>query len=200
MKPLEIKGARTRLGLSQKYMAEQLKHGKLPYVTYDSSAPAATPEPPAASTNPQPETSTSSEVVYIVKAGDTLSGIAKKYGTTYQVLASYNGIANPNVIRVGQKIRIPGIGQTSTSTPTTPQTTTPEKVKVEAAMFFDKAQARTYTVTANTGLNLRAGAGDKKAVITTLKNGTNYNKVGQTIWLYVAVNGATGYVCKDYLK
>lgn len=48
-----------------------------------------------------------SEQVYTVTSGDTLSGIARKYGTTYQKLASYNGIANPNLIYVGQKIKIP---------------------------------------------------------------------------------------------
>lgn len=45
--------------------------------------------------------------VYTVKAGDTLSGIAAKYGTTYQAIAAYNGIKNPNLIFVGQKIKIP---------------------------------------------------------------------------------------------
>lgn len=45
--------------------------------------------------------------VYTVVKGDTLSGIAAKYGTTYQVLAAYNGISNPNIINVGQKIKIP---------------------------------------------------------------------------------------------
>lgn len=50
------------------------------------------------------------EQTYTVKKGDTLSKIASKYGTTYQKLASYNGIANPNVINVGQIIRIPGSG------------------------------------------------------------------------------------------
>lgn len=43
---------------------------------------------------------------YTVKSGDTLSAIAKKYGTTYQQLAKLNGIANPNLIYVGQKIRV----------------------------------------------------------------------------------------------
>lgn len=57
------------------------------------------------------------DTVYTVKAGDTLSGIAAKYGTTYQALASYNGISNPNKISVGQKIKIPGAGSSgSTST------------------------------------------------------------------------------------
>lgn len=61
--------------------------------------------------------STGNETVYTVVSGDTLSGIAAKYGTTYQILASYNGISNPNVIHVGQKIKIPG-----TSKPSTPST------------------------------------------------------------------------------
>ena len=50
---------------------------------------------------------TPSEQVYTVVWGDTLSQIAARYGTTYQQLASYNGIANPNLIYVGQKIKIP---------------------------------------------------------------------------------------------
>lgn len=59
--------------------------------------------------------STGSDMVYTVKAGDTLSAIAAKYGTTYQKLASYNGISNPNIIHVGQKIKIPN-GQASSTT------------------------------------------------------------------------------------
>ena len=47
-----------------------------------------------------------SAAYYTVKAGDTLSGIAAKYGTTYQNLAKINGIANPNLIHVGQKIKV----------------------------------------------------------------------------------------------
>lgn len=48
----------------------------------------------------------SKTVTYTVKKGDTLSSIAKKYGTTYQKIAKDNGIKNPNVIRVGQKLKI----------------------------------------------------------------------------------------------
>lgn len=58
----------------------------------------------------KPDTESPDEVVHTVEVGDTLSGIAEKYGTTYQKLASYNGIANPNIIHVGQKIKIPGKG------------------------------------------------------------------------------------------
>ena len=51
--------------------------------------------------------------VYIVKPGDTLSGIALLYGTTYQELAKYNNISDPNLIYPGEEIRIPSSNQTS---------------------------------------------------------------------------------------
>ena len=47
-----------------------------------------------------------SAVYYIVKSGDTLSGIAQKYGTTHTKLAQMNGISDPNKIYVDQKIRV----------------------------------------------------------------------------------------------
>lgn len=51
--------------------------------------------------------SASGETTYTVVKGDTLAAIAIKYGTTYKKLAEYNGIADPNKITVGQKIKIP---------------------------------------------------------------------------------------------
>lgn len=48
----------------------------------------------------------SQETIYIVKKGDTLSGIAQKYKTTYQKIASDNNIKNPNLIFPGQKLVI----------------------------------------------------------------------------------------------
>ena len=44
---------------------------------------------------------------YKVKAGDTLSKIAQKYGTTVTKLASINQIANVNKIQVGQVLTLP---------------------------------------------------------------------------------------------
>ena len=45
-------------------------------------------------------------VYYVVKRGDTLSAIASKFGTTYTYLARLNGIADPNKIYIGQKIKV----------------------------------------------------------------------------------------------
>lgn len=41
-----------------------------------------------------------------VVAGDNLTKIAKKFGTTVNALVNLNGIKNPNLIRVGQKLRV----------------------------------------------------------------------------------------------
>jgi LysM repeat protein len=40
----------------------------------------------------------------VVRPGDTLTGISAELGTSVRDLASANGIPNPNVIMVGQKI------------------------------------------------------------------------------------------------
>lgn len=65
------------------------------------------PQPQQTQTYVEPQVQ-SSGTTYIVQSGDTLSGIASMYGTTYQHLAEINGIANPNLIHVGQEIRIDG--------------------------------------------------------------------------------------------
>lgn len=49
---------------------------------------------------------TISTITYTVKRGDTLSTIAKKYGTTVKAIAAENGIKNKNLIYVGQKLKI----------------------------------------------------------------------------------------------
>lgn len=45
-------------------------------------------------------------VYYTVRAGDNLSAIASRYGTSYQSIASLNGLANPNLIFAGQTLKI----------------------------------------------------------------------------------------------
>jgi len=44
---------------------------------------------------------------YVVKPGDTLARIAKRYEMTFQELARANRIANPNRIHVGQRLTVP---------------------------------------------------------------------------------------------
>lgn len=54
----------------------------------------------------QTSTPTTPKTTYTVQKGDTLSGIAKKCNTTVDALQKLSGISNPNLIRVGQKLRV----------------------------------------------------------------------------------------------
>lgn len=45
--------------------------------------------------------------IHVVQRGETLTRIALRYGTTWRVVASLNGLTNPNLIYVGQKLKVP---------------------------------------------------------------------------------------------
>jgi iron complex transport system substrate-binding protein len=49
----------------------------------------------------------STDIIYVVIKGDTLSKIGKTYGVPYMEIAKKNNIANPNLILIGQKLIIP---------------------------------------------------------------------------------------------
>lgn len=109
--------------------------------------------------------------VYTVKKGDTLSQIAAKHGTTYQAIAAYNGIKNPNVIRVGQKIKIPA----STAPAALKKG---DRVKVLNAVTYDGKPFRTYYDTYDviqvSGTRVVIGVG---ATVTAAVNAANLRKV-----------------------
>lgn len=73
---------------------------------------------------------------------------------------------------------------------------------VDYAKSFDKAKVGTYTVSANGGLHLRAGASTSKAPLEVMPNGSKVTCYGYYTgnWLYViSASGKTGFAHKDYL-
>lgn len=62
-------------------------------------APAHGSAPPT----PMPRT-------YVVASGDTLVTISQRFGVSVAALAAANGLANPNLIRIGQRLVIPPTG------------------------------------------------------------------------------------------
>jgi lipoprotein NlpD len=85
-------------------------------------AAPAPPAPPAAAAQPEsdwrPQT-------YAVKRGDTLHAIALDHGLDYREMAAWNNIENPNLIRVGQVLRLTAPGESGSGAPVgSPGTTT----------------------------------------------------------------------------
>ena len=100
-----INGYAGNLDLNKAYMTRE---AWMKYANPSGEAVAPTPEP---TPEPQPTApSTSESITYTVQPGDTLSGIAAAYNTTYQHLADINGISNPNLIFPGQVLTISGGG------------------------------------------------------------------------------------------
>lgn len=85
---------------------------------YDDEPAKSEAEPAKSEAEPVKNDANAEEMtIYTVKKGDTLSAIAKKYKTTVATLADLNKIQNVNLIRVGQKIKIPKAQETNSAAP-----------------------------------------------------------------------------------
>ena len=86
-----------------------------------------------------PDTSTtqaeSDETVYVVQAGDSLLGVAARFGVTIDDLVQANNLANPDFVFSGQRLIIPAAGQTAApnATPQPAAPGEPQIVAVESA-------------------------------------------------------------------
>jgi LysM repeat protein len=93
-----------------------------------TDTPVATNTPPATptATSAPSATPTPSYVIYVVQAGDTLSGIASRFGVTVQAIRDANGISG-DIINIGTQLVIPTAGG-SVLPPPNPTATPPGAV------------------------------------------------------------------------
>lgn len=109
-------------------------------------------------------------VVYTVKSGDTLAGVAEEFKVDMNTIATANGLTTPYALEVGQQLKIPGV--------TKPAETAP------AADAAAPASGTTYTVKAGDTLaGIGADLGIDYKTIATLNNiQAPYNlEVGQVL-------------------
>lgn len=71
-------------------------------------ASGSVPSTPVPAPQPVEHVGKPADGTYIVQSGDTLSGIAGKYNTTWQTLAAINSLGNPNLLQVGQVLKVTG--------------------------------------------------------------------------------------------
>lgn len=85
-----------------------------------------------------------------VREGDTLEAIALRHGTTIEALAQLNGLTDPNLLQVGQWLRLPGQSRaaataTATATqaePGAPPVDDPNADDAQAALLLSPAERR----------------------------------------------------------
>ena len=78
---------------------------------------------------------------HTVVAGDTLSGIAKEYGTTVEAIVAANEISDPGLIVIGQVLSIPVEEARPASTSATPTPPTPTATPMPPTLTPTKTPA-----------------------------------------------------------
>ncbi|HUX86143.1 MAG TPA: LysM domain-containing protein [Chloroflexota bacterium] len=78
-----------------------------PVVATATSAAATSPTALRTPTVALTVTSTPPTVTYVVQPGDTMEGIAQKFGVTVDAIARVNQLSDPNKLALGQRLIIP---------------------------------------------------------------------------------------------
>lgn len=124
------------------------------------------------------------EGVYIVCPGDTLSALASKWGCTVNDIVILNGIENPDLIIVGQTIRIPDVASSGSSEESEPNTWTGT-----VCTNKDPLRVRASKSTAN-----------NDNVVRLLPKGSQVEIVGDADGDWYRLADGTGYVAAKYIS
>lgn len=144
------------------------------FVVGDQPAPPPPPAEEPGGETPQPP----ADGVHVVQPGETLSAIARQYGTNAFEIAAANGIADPNVIRPGQQLTIPGAVSRSEQPAPPPPT-----------------EGLRATTQAN--LRLRSGPGTDFQILDVAPFGTIVSVTGRNAssdWIRVEYQGSVGWM------
>ncbi len=101
------------------------------------STPSPSPTSTPLSFTPYPTftpTFTPTPILYVVQPGDTLSGIAQKFGVSIRIIQEANAITDPRTLQAGQTIIIPQGEEVLPGTPT--PTPTPLPLQVAGINFY----------------------------------------------------------------
>jgi LysM repeat protein len=138
----EIERLRTLVAEQEMQIQQlELKVAQLTYTPPSVSEPAVAAETPVTTTavpqsttpeiSPKPA-STNHTTTYIVVAGDNMASIARKHGTRSVILNELNGLKSNDIIRPGQKLKVP-LPSTPTGQASTPEASVSTEPKAPAS-------------------------------------------------------------------
>ena len=137
-------------------------------------APAPIPDP-----EPVVEKPNNADTYYTVVKGDTLSKIARHFGTSVAELQALNRISNPNLIYPGEKILLPK----SNTTPASGKST-----------FIGKVN------TLHSPLNVRSGASMSYSIVRKLPKGSTVELFSDAVNGWYRLTDGSGFVAGNYIK
>jgi LysM repeat protein len=123
-------------------------------LTIPGSTPAPVPEapPPPAEVAPAPAVPVvAATQVHVVARGETLIGIARRYGISVDAIVAANGITNPGRIYGGQQLTIPG----SSAVPA-PAASTPDAPGASQALMAQRDAVRQLIVEESASIGVPA--------------------------------------------
>lgn len=133
-----------------------------------------------------------------VQAGDTLSGIAQRRGTTVDHLVQVNHIQNPNLIITGDKLKLDDAGQESTQAAPAAAQTQASQVQQQQASQGNQGQAASVNYGGGNGY-VSGVSGDEAAAkewIAQRESGGSYGaRNGQYVGRYQL---SSSYLNGDY--
>ncbi|WP_083652505.1 LysM peptidoglycan-binding domain-containing protein [Bacillus sp. MRMR6] len=144
--------------------------------------------PTNATTNPAPDTTApvpnQLPTSYTVVAGDSLSVIAKRFGTTVETLRSANNLTT-DLLRIGQPLTIPTGTKATESAPAPTETQTP-------AASTNTEERTTFTYAVRTGDSLSVIAKNFGVTVNAIRSANNLSsdllKVGQALTIPNGIN------------
>lgn len=143
-------------------------------------------EPPAAPPKrkkPRPKAATTTPGIHVVKAGDTLSAIARRYNTTVSALVTANSMASADVpLRIDQQLRIPAASNTTPApapAPTPAPAPAPAPVPAPAPAPAPAATPAPVTVTTPAPAPAAANDAPRPGTAYTVKPGDTLYRISR---------------------
>ncbi|UFU04821.1 LysM peptidoglycan-binding domain-containing protein [Ruania halotolerans] len=121
-----------------------------------------------------------SDTIYTVRAGDTVSHLALRYDTTVRAIVNANDLGSRAIIRIGQTLRIPGSGSSSSGSSTGSSSSSSNS----SGSSSSSSNGATYRVRAGDTVSGIAARHDSSVRAIINANNLNSNaliRIGQTL-------------------